>query len=580
MTSPPSMLLTETEPRELFATVERREELVAASVKWQSVTLSQRQLCDLELLMNGGFAPLTGFMGQDDYEGVVSRMRLADGTLWPIPITLDVTGITAASLTIGEPLALRDDEGVMLAVLHVEELWTPDLREEAQAVFASQGDGSAPRLDDHPGVRFLLHRSHPVYIGGTLEGVQPPVHYDYRKLRHTPKEVRHHFRRLGWQRVVGFQTRNPMHRAHQELTLRAVRKTDAGLLIHPAVGMTRAQDVSHHARVNCYRAILPFYPQKLAMLSLLPLAMRMAGPREALWHALIRKNYGCTHFIVGRDHAGPGHDADGIPFYDPDEAQALVREHENEIGVTMVPFKEMVYVRGHDRYYPADEVPAGMKAARISGTEQRRRLRRGISLPVWFTFPAVERELQRLSQPRKRQGFTVFLTGLSGAGKSTIARVLVVRFREMGDRVVTLLDGDVVRKHLSSELGFSRKDRDTNVRRIGFVAAKIAKGGGIAICAPIAPYNDARNAVRAMTSDVGGFVLVYVSTPLDVCEKRDRKGLYAKARAGVLKEFTGISDPYEPPEDAEVVIDTTDLTPEEAADEIILHLKTEGYIGS
>jgi sulfate adenylyltransferase len=307
--------------------------------------------------------------------------------------------------------------------------------------------------------------------------------------------------------------------------------------------------------------------------------MRLAGPREAVWHAIIRKNYGCTHLIVGRDHAGPGKDSAGKDFYDPYAAQDLLRNHEEELGVGMVPFKMMVYVEDKDAYMPEDEVPQGARVLNISGTELRRRLADGREIPSWFSFPEVARELRRTHPPRYGQGFSVFFTGLSGSGKSTIANVLLVKFLEVGGRPVTLLDGDIVRKHLSSELGFSKEHRDINIRRIGFVASEITKNGGIAICAPIAPYESVRRDVRAMIEPVGGFVLVHVATPLEVCEQRDRKGLYAKARAGKIQEFTGISDPYEPPAEAEVVIDTTDTTPQEAAQTIILHLEREGYIG-
>jgi sulfate adenylyltransferase len=370
-----------------------------------------------------------------------------------------------------------------------------------------------------------------------------------------------------------------MHRAHQELTLRAAKGLEANLLIHPVVGMTKPGDVDHYTRVRCYQALLPHYPRDTVKLSLLPLAMRLAGPREAVWHAIIRKNYGCTHLIVGRDHAGPGKDSAGQDFYDPYAAQDLLREFEKELGVGMVPFKMMVYVEDKDAYMPEDEVPSGARVLNISGTELRRRLAEGREIPSWFSFPEVARELRRTHPPRYGQGFSVFFTGLSGSGKSTVANVLLVKFLEMGGRPVTLLDGDIVRKHLSSELGFSKEHRDINIRRIGFVASEITKNGGIALCAPIAPYDSVRKDVRRMIEPAGGFVLVHVATPLEICEQRDRKGLYAKARAGIVQQFTGISDPYEAPEDAEVVLDTSDMTPEEAAQAIILHLERQGYIG-
>ena len=556
---------------DLLAGSARVEELKAESRDWVSHDVTPRQLCDLELLLNGGFSPLTGFMTSSDHAPVCADMRLADGTLWPVPITLDVAESTAEKLSTGGRLALRDAEGVMLAVLHVEDIWRPDREAEAQAVFGTTNS-------EHPGVAHLLGRTEPVYLGGRLEGLQPVSHYDYKELRHTPAELRAAFAKLGWIKVVAFQTRNPMHRAHQELTLRASKEVEANLLIHPVVGMTKPGDVDHYTRVRCYQALLPRYPQNTAMLSLLPLAMRMGGPREAVWHAIIRKNHGCTHLIVGRDHAGPGSDSSGTPFYGPYDAQELLRTHEGELGVAMVPFKLMVFVEDTDSYMPIDEVPKGKRTLNLSGTELRDRLAEGREIPDWFTFPTVAEELKRSHPPRHRQGLTLLFTGLSGSGKSTIANVLLVKLLEMGGRPVTLLDGDLVRKNLSSELGFSREHRDINIRRIGYVASEITKNGGVAICAPIAPFDAVRKQVRAMITPFGGFMIVHVATSLEVCEQRDRKGLYAKARAGIIKEFTGISDPYEAPEDAEITIDTADLTAEEAAQQIILHLEKEGYV--
>ena len=557
---------------DLIASAGRQRELREGSRGWPSWDLTPRQSCDLELLLDGAFSPLIGFLRRADFERVCAEMKLANGALWPMPITLDVPQALADQLKVGGMLALRDAEGVMLAALHVEDLWCPEREQEAQAVFGTTNK-------EHPGVAHLLDRVHPVYVGGRLEGLQPPLHYDFQALRRTPTEVRAEFARRGWRTVVAFQTRNPMHRAHQELTLRAARDVQANLLIHPVVGMTKPGDVDHYTRVRCYQALLGSYPPNSAMLSLLGLAMRMGGPREAVWHAIIRKNYGCTHFIVGRDHAGPGKDSSGTPFYGPYDAQELLERHQAELGIAMVPFKQMLYVPQLDSYFPEDAVPEGAETVDISGTEQRRRLQQGIELPAWFTFPAVERELRRSSPPRARQGFTVFFTGLSGSGKSTIANVLLVKLLELGGRSVTLLDGDVVRKHLSSELGFSKEHRDINIRRIGYVASEITKHGGIAICAPIAPYDRTRKDVRGMIDPSGGFILVHAATPIEVCEARDRKGLYAKARAGLVKEFTGISDPYEAPGDAEMVIDTTDITPAEAAQQILLYLESEGFIG-
>jgi sulfate adenylyltransferase len=526
----------------------------------------------LELLLSGGFSPLRGFMNRKDYEGVCHNMKLASGVLWPMPITLDVTEAFAKSLKPGSKVALRDGEGVMLAVLDVEDVWQPDRKAEAEAVF-----GSTSKL--HPGADYALNKANPWYVGGRLEGLQLPSHYDFKSLRLTPGELRAEFARLGWRRVVAFQTRNPMHRAHQELTFRAAKQVEANLLIHPSVGMTKPGDVDYFTRVRCYQLLLSKYPQGTVKLAMLPLAMRLGGPREAIWHGLIRKNHGVTHFIVGRDHAGPGKDENGKPFYGPYEAQELFKKHEGEIGVTMVPFNMMVYLEDQDKYVPDNEVPSGSRVLNISGTELRQRLNEGRDIPSWFTYPEVVQELRRSYPPRHKQGLTVFFTGLSGSGKSTIANVLLTKFLEAGGRPVTILDGDLVRKHLSSELGFSKEHRDINIRRIGYVASEITKNGGIAICAPIAPYDSVRKQVRHMVEPYGGFILVHIATSVETCEERDRKGLYAKARAGIIKEFTGISDPYEAPADAEVVIDTAELTAEEAAQEIILHLEQQGFIG-
>ena len=532
--------------------------------------LTPRQLCDLELLLNGGFSPLSGFLGRTDYESVCRRMRLADGGLWPIPVTLDVPEDVARRLAGGDSLALRDPEGVLLAVLHVRDVWEPDREAEAERVYGTRDAA-------HPGVR-ALRGAHAWCVGGPVEGVRLPTHHDFRTLRLTPAQLRRELRLRGWEKVVAFQTRNPMHGAHVELALRAAREVGASLLLHPAVGATKPGDVDHYTRVRCYQAVLPRFEGHPTMLALLPLAMRMAGPREALWHAIIRRNHGCTHLIVGRDHAGPGADASGRPFYGAYEAQELLRRHEAEVGLRMVPAAQLAYCPDLDRYVSADERPAGAAVLEVSGAELSRRLAGGGDLPAWLTFPEVAEELRKSHPPRARQGFTVFFTGLSGAGKSTLAGVLLEKLLEIGGRAVTLLDGDVVRKLLSSELGFSREHRDLNVRRIGFVAAAIARSGGVALCAAIAPHDGARREVREMVSSAGGFVLVHVSTPLAVCEERDRKGLYARARAGLVPEFTGISSPYEEPTDAELVIDAGAVTVEEAAQEILAHLRREGYL--
>ena len=556
---------------DLLATPERAEQLRSASIKLPQLALNDRQLCDLEMMMNGGFSPLSGFMVRSDYESVLENMRLADGTLWPIAVTLDVSEEVAQGLEEGGQLILRDKEGFALATLTISDIWRPDRSLEAEQLFGS----TDPR---HPGANYLLEQSAPVYLGGTLEGILAPKHYDYLPLRHTPAQVRKRFAELGWERVVAFQTRNPMHRAHVELTLRAAHEAGANILIHPVVGLTSPGDVNHYTRVRCYEYVLSRYDPGTAMLSLLPLAMRMGGPREALWHAIIRKNYGCSHFIVGRDHAGPGKDGHGRPFYGPYDAQELVKSHQDELGVTMVPFKNMVYVASLSEYQPEDEVQAGAETEQISGTELRRRLDEGLELPAWFSYPDVVAELRRAQPKLSRRGLTIFFTGLSGAGKSTLARGVLVKLLEDGRRPVTLLDGDIVRTHLSSELGFSQEHRSLNVRRIGFVASEITKNRGIAICAPIAPYAADRQFNRELISGLGGYIEVYVSTPLEVCEQRDVKGLYAKARQGLIKHVTGVDDPYEPPTAAEIVVDSSFEAPEAIVERIVDQIRKSGYL--
>ena len=556
---------------ELYVDEARADELRTEAKDLPSWDLTDRQSCDIELLMNGGFSPLTGFLGKADYEQVVKEMRLTDGTLWPMPVTLDVARSFAENLAEGDRIALRDPEGVLTAVMTVSDIWEPDFEHEAKKVFGTKDIG-------HPAVAYLFEQSHPVYVGGRIEGVEAPAHYDFRHLRSSPRELREFFAKRGWQRVVAFQTRNPMHRAHMELTYRAARQAEANLLIHPVVGMTKPGDIDHFTRVRCYEHVLRRYPEQTTHLSLLPLAMRMGGPREAVWHAIIRKNHGCSHFIVGRDHAGPGEDSKGREIYGPYDAQEMVTKYAGELGIEMVPFQMMVYVKERAEYAAVDEVGEDETALKLSGTEVRRRLQEGLDIPEWFSFPEVVQELRRTHPPKHEQGFTVFFTGLSGSGKSTIANALLAKLMEAGGRRVTLLDGDLVRKHLSSELGFSKEHRDINIRRIGWVASEITKNGGVAICAPIAPYAGTRRQVREMIDPVGGFLEIHVATPLEVCEERDRKGLYAKAREGIITEFTGISDPYEEPENPELKIDTTDTTPDEAAQRILLKLEKLGYL--
>ena len=558
---------------ELYVSYDSAQKLKVDAADLISHDLTPRQICDLELLMNGGFNPLKGFLGEEDYNSVVDTMRLADGALWPMPVTLDVSEAFADSIELGQDIALRDQEGVILATMTVTDRWTPNKSVEAEKVFGADDQA-------HPAVNYLHNVANQVYLGGPVTGIQQPVHYDFRARRDTPNELRAYFRKLGWRKIVAFQTRNPLHRAHQELTFRAAKEAQANLLIHPVVGMTKPGDVDHFTRVRCYEAVLDQYPAATTTMSLLNLAMRMGGPREAVWHGLIRKNHGCTHFIVGRDHAGPGKNSAGEDFYGPYDAQELFRKHEAEIGIEMLDFKHMVFVQERAQYEPMDEIQDkdSVTILNISGTELRRRLSEGLEIPEWFSFPQVVTELRRTRPPRAKQGFTVFFTGFSGSGKSTIANALMVKLMEMGGRPVTLLDGDIVRKNLSSELGFSKEHRDLNIRRIGYVASEITKNGGIAICAPIAPYATTRRAVRQDVEEFGAFVEIHVATSIEECERRDRKGLYKLAREGKIKEFTGISDPYDVPANPELSVETENVEVDNCAHQVLLKLESMGLI--
>ncbi len=555
----------------LMVDEKRSVELKALTLDLPDILLNSRQLCDFELLATGAFSPLEGFMRQSDYESVIDRMRLADDTLWPIPICLDVSEDTAASLKAGQSAAIRDPEGFLLAVMHITDIWTPDREKEAKEVYGTKD----PK---HPGVNYLLNTSGEYYISGKLEVLSLPIHFDFRQLRMMPAEVRKTYQRLGWSRVVGFQTRNPLHRPQFEITLRAMQQANANLLLLPLTGVRESGNFDHYTRVRCYQAIARRYPPDSHVLNLLPLAIRMAGPRNALLHIIIAKNYGCTHFIIGRDHASPRNGNGGEPIYGPREARDLVAAHCAEVGVEMVAFEELVYLPYEDEFSFINRVPAETQTMSLTGTDIRDRVRSGRRIPSWATFPEVLAELQKAYPLPANQGLTVFLTGLSGAGKSTIAKILYSRFLEIGGRPVTLLDGDIVRHNLSSELNFSKEHRDINVRRIGFVAGEITKNRGIAICAPIAPYEHTRFEIRKSIEEYGGFFEIHVATPIEICEKRDRKGMYAKARAGLIKGFTGVDDPYEIPESPELRIDTTDLSPEESARQILLLLGQKGYV--
>ena len=539
----------------LMVEEKERQELIARSSRLPSVQISARAMCDLELLATGAFSPLDRFMGKADYERVLTEMRLTDGTLFPIPVTLPVDESALPSW--GEQITLSDARNNTIAVMQIEEVYHWDPQREARLVLGT----TDPR---HPLISEMGQWGK-VYVSGELKVVDLPKNHDFKDLRLTPSEVRARLESMGNHNVIAFQTRNPMHRIHEELTKRAAEEVNGSLLVHPVVGMTKPGDVDHYTRVRVYRALIEnYYDQNRTLLSLLSLAMRMAGPREALWHALIRRNYGANHFIIGRDHAGPGDDSHGRPFYGPYEAQMMLTQYGDELGVRPVEFKGMVYLADEDRYEEMDKVEMGARTFSISGTQVRDEyLARGKALPEWFTRKETAEILQKMYPPRHEHGFCIWFTGLSGSGKSTTAEVLTSILLERG-RQVTVLDGDVVRTHLSKGLGFSPEDRDTNILRIGFVASEIARHGGAVICAAISPYRATRNEVRKMVGD-GRFIEVFVDTPIEICEERDIKGLYARARRGQITGFTGVDDPYEQPMNAEITLKTVKISAEENA---------------
>jgi sulfate adenylyltransferase len=564
---------------DLLVPAEEVAELKAYASELSSLQLSARAECDLELLAVGAFSPLDRFMGQEDHQRVLDEMRLTSGHIFPIPVTLPVE--PGPAIRLDQDIALRNAKNELLALMTIEEVYEWDRNEVAQKVFGS--------LDlRHPLVA-EMHRWGRLNVSGRLQVLQLPRHYDFQELRLTPAQTRARLEKLPASNrqsaihnpklnVVAFQTRNPLHRVHEELTKRAVEEVDGVLLLHPVVGMTRPGDVDHFTRVRTYKALAAnYYDPNRILLALLPLAMRLAGPREALWHALIRRNYGANYLIVGRDHAGPGEDSTGKPFYGPYDAQELVKQHSEELGVGMVPFRMLVYLPDEDRYEEVSKIPAGVRTASISGTQVREEyLNNGRTLPSWFTRPEVAEILVETYPPRYKQGVCIWFTGLSGAGKSTTAEVLTVLLQEHG-RHVTLLDGDVVRTHLSRGLGFSKEDRDINIRRIGFVASEIVRHGGTAVCAAVSPYRATRSDVRNMVGK-DHYVEVFVDTPLEVCEQRDTKGLYIKARRGEIKGFTGIDDPYEAPQHPEIRLDTVSHTAEENAHLILDYLVEQGFI--
>lgn len=535
-----------------------------------SLTLNQRQLCDLELIMNGGFAPLKTFLSRQDYDRVVSEMRLSDGTLWPIPVVLDVQKKNIGTIKEGVTISLKDQEGYVLALLEVNEVWQPNKEVEAEKVYGTRDLAQ-------PGVHYLFNRVGDYYISGNLIKVQAQRHFDFVELRKTPEELKEYFKVNGIEKVVAFQTHHPMHRTHFELTMRAAIDADAHLLIHPAIGMTKPGDIDYFTRVKCYKKILDYYPNGTATLNLLPIAMRIAGPREALWNAIIQKNYGCTHMMMRRDHRGLNDDNQKT-FSASSTAEELVQAYAKEIGIKIISLREIAFVQEDDNYQYTDEIASDKSCQTLSSAQLRKLLNEGEDIPDWYSFPEVIQELRKVYPPRSQQGFTLFFTGLSGSGKSTIANAVAAKLAELQDRPITMLDGDVIRHHLSSELGFSKEHRSINVRRVGFVSSEITKNRGIAICPMIAPYELDRRYNRELVSAVGNFIEIYVSTPVDVCADRDTKGLYNLAKAGKITGFTGINDPYEAPVNPEIAIDTSAYSLEEAVDIILSYLRQVKHI--
>jgi sulfate adenylyltransferase len=563
---------TEDYSESLVVHFRRAEVLKKQALDLVSIDLDERQLFDLELILNRGFYPLTGFLGKNDYQSVVHHLSLADGSVWPIPVCLDVHEAMAKTLRPGQSIALNDQEGFLLAIMTVSDIWQPDKREEALQVYGTD-DASI-----HPGVRQLFDATRSWYIGGSVEGVTLPIHYDFLQLRLTPSETVRRFMMNGWRRVLGFHTEQYLHCAHREMIIDTAAKIGSSVFLQPVVGLDHPGDVDFYTHICCYQVFTRKFPPNMIMLGLSPYAARMAGPREALLQAVMRRNFGCSHFMVSTDHADPFAKANGTPpFYEEGAAQQLVRDYADRTGIEMVEQLDYGYDTAKARYFPLLKAPEGIE--KVTSVELQRRMIQGEAVPEWFVWPDMVEELQHAFPPKSKQGFTVFFTGLSGSGKSTIAKVLLVKFMELRERPVTLLDGDIVRKNLSSELNYSREHRDLNVTRIGFVASEITKNGGIAICAPIAPYEEPRRANRALISRYGGYVEVHVSTPLEVCEQRDRKGLYAKARSGKIKGVTGISDPYIEPVNPDLTIDTSSITPLEAVQEILRYLQSQGYLG-
>jgi len=533
--------------------------------------LTERQLCDLDLMVDGAFSPLRGFMTSSEYKSVCENMRLPSGEIWPLPICLDVSEEFGEPLRTGQRLALTNADGLLLATMDVENVYRPDRQREAEQVYGTEST-------DHPGVDYLLNKSGPIYVGGRVRALEPQAHLDFKLMRDVPSELRGRFRKLGCRKVVAFHTRSPMNCAHQQLTFKAARDTQAHLLIQPTVGPTAPDDINHYSRVRCYQHVIDQFPAQTTSLSLLNLAMRLAGPREAILHAIVHKNYGCTHFIVGRDHASPGDDSNGKPFYGPYDAQKLFKEHEADIGVTMLPFKTMVYIDNKSEYAMEDEVQPEDRVTNITDSELRRRLREGEEIPEWFANPKVVEELRSSYPQRSNQGLTVLLTGLPSSGKSVLAKAVMAKLLEHGGRPVSLLDSADLRKMLSDDLTFTKEHREMSLKRISHVAREVTRNGGIALCAAIAPFEESRRTMRAEIEKIGAFIEVYVSTPLHACEQRDTKGLYQSAHAGQTASFTGVSDPYEAPKNAHLQVDMSEQMLDMAAQSVVSTLEEMGLV--
>ncbi|MFK5951132.1 MAG: bifunctional sulfate adenylyltransferase/adenylylsulfate kinase [Methylococcales bacterium] len=538
-----------------------------------TVTLTQRQLCDLEMILNGAMNPLKGFMTEADYKSVLDNMALENGLLWSLPITLDISQQQLDAFDGSTQIGLCDHEGFMLAVMDIQSTWKADKKAEANNIYLTNDT-------EHPGVNYLFNEVKEYYIGGEVTGMQLPTHYDFESIRYTPEELRSEFKKMGWDKVVAFHTSKPMHKVHYDITTSAAKLVGANLLIQPLSGVGKPGDMAYYSRVHCYQAIMSHYPNYLAALSLIPQAMRMAGPREALHNMIVRQNYGCSHFMVGPEHASPpGVRSGSRRFYERYSAQKLVEKYQDKLDIKMLPIEEMGYSEEKAKYISCKTAQVEkIETHNFTDKDFNQALEHDEPIPHWYSYPEVITELSKVRLPRKQKGLTLFFTGLSGSGKSTLAKLIYAKFIEQGDRPVTLLDGDVVRQNLSSELTFSKEHRDINVRRIGYVASEITKNRGVAICAPIAPYEKTREAVRDGIEEHGAFIEIHVATPLETCESRDRKGMYAKARKGIIKQFTGISDPYEEPVNPEIKIDTTGTTPVECAQKIMLYLFKEGYV--